>query len=46
MNNVYMNPEYAGIAAKLKKRLLDLKKQYGDEDEKYPELMKIRKAVW
>ncbi len=46
MNNLYENPEYAGIAAKLKKRLLDLKKQYGDEDEKYPELMKVRKANW
>ncbi|MDE0837113.1 MAG: sulfatase [Akkermansiaceae bacterium] len=44
--NVYENPEYAAVVKRLKSRLLELKKQYGDRDEKYPELMKLRQMNW
>jgi N-acetylglucosamine-6-sulfatase len=46
MNNVYDDPAYAEVIKDLKIRLLDLKKQYGDTDEKYPELMALRKNYW
>lgn len=46
INNVYTNPEYVPIIKHLKSRLLELKMQYGDDDAKYPELMKIRAAEW
>jgi arylsulfatase A-like enzyme len=46
MNNVYNDPTYAKIVSKLKAGLLSLKKQLGDTDEKYPELMKVRKKYW
>ena len=46
VNNVYGNPEYAPVAERLKKTLLQLKEQYGDVDEKYPELIKIRNEHW
>lgn len=45
-NNVYGKPEYAEVTERLKSRLLELKKQYGDEDETYPELMKVRSEKW
>lgn len=45
-HNVYGKPEYAEQTVRLKKRLLELKEQYGDRDEDYPELMKIRAAHW
>ncbi len=46
MFNLYGNPKYAKIQAKLKKRLLELKKECGDTDEKYPKLMKVRERYW
>ncbi|MHC4075190.1 MAG: sulfatase-like hydrolase/transferase [Planctomycetota bacterium] len=46
MNNLYGDPAYAKVISKLKAELLSLKKQLGDTDEKYPELMKIRKKYW
>jgi arylsulfatase A-like enzyme len=46
MNNLYGDPAYAKVVRKLKAELLSLKKQLGDTDEKYPELMKIRKKYW
>lgn len=39
-------PVYAGDIVKLKKRLLELKEQYYDTDDKYPELMEVRKQYW
>jgi hypothetical protein len=45
-NNVYMNSEYRPVVKRLKSRLLELKDEYGDRDEDYPELMKVREANW
>ena len=46
MNNIYNNSDYSDIVKELKTRLLELKEQYGDTDEKYPELMSVRKKFW
>jgi len=46
LNNVYTDPTYAAVIPLLKQRLLDLKQKYGDHDDAYPELMKIREAQW
>ena len=46
VNNVYNDPSYADVVARLKKRLLQLKKQYGDTDERYPKLMEVRSKHW
>ena len=46
MNNIYNNSDYSDIVKELKIRLLELKEQYGDTDEKYPELMSVRKKFW
>lgn len=45
-NNVYNNPEYALVIKRLKVDLLKLKKEYGDQDDRYPELMKVRETHW
>lgn len=44
--NVYADPSYADVAADLKHRLLRLKRQYGDTDDGFPELMKRREEFW
>jgi len=46
MNNVYDDPAYADVIKDLKKELLQLKEHYGDTDEQYPELMKVRQKYW
>ena len=46
MNNVYDDPAYADVKKELKARLLELKEELGDPDEKYPELMKVREEYW
>lgn len=46
MNNVYSDPAYADVVKKLKAELLRLKKKFGDTDERYPELMKVRQKYW
>ncbi len=46
MRNVYNDPAYTDVVKKLKLQLLALKKKYGDTDEKYPELMEVRKKYW
>ncbi|MHC4221376.1 MAG: sulfatase family protein [Planctomycetota bacterium] len=46
MNNVYGDPAYKDVAKQLKEELLQLKKELGDKDKKYPELMKVRKKYW
>lgn len=45
-NNVYNNSSYAKVVKRLKSRLLELKEQYGDQDARYPELMKLRESHW
>jgi arylsulfatase A-like enzyme len=44
--NVYGSPAYADDVKQLKEELLALKRTYGDDDEKYPELMRIRNELW
>ena len=44
--NVYADPGYAEIVKELKAELLDLKRLFGDEDDKYPELEALRKRLW
>ena len=46
INNVYNDPSYSAEVKRLKNRLLELKKQYGDHDEKYPSLMVVREKNW
>ncbi|MHC4131209.1 MAG: sulfatase/phosphatase domain-containing protein [Planctomycetota bacterium] len=46
MNNVYDDSAYAGVVKELKQRLLKLKEDCGDTDERYPELMEVRKKYW
>ncbi len=40
LNNVYDDPSYASIVKGLKKRILSMKNNIGDTDERYPELLK------
>ena len=44
--NVYGDPAYAETERLLKLQLLELKELYGDGDEKYPELEKLRLSMW
>jgi hypothetical protein len=46
MNNVYPSEQHADIRAELKQQLLELKEEVGDTDDQYPELMKVRDAIW
>ena len=46
MHNLYADPAYAEIIAKLKLDLLKQKEEIGDTDEQYPELMKVREEYW
>ena len=39
MKNVYGHPAYASQTRRLKRRLAELKQQYGDTDEQYPKLL-------
>ena len=39
LNNVYDNPDYKDVVIDLKKQLFEMKKELGDEDDKYPELL-------
>ncbi len=41
LNNVYNDPEYAEVAARLKSELFALKRETGDTDEQYPELQEL-----
>lgn len=42
LDNVYRDPKYTGVIKELKQELYRLKKELGDTDEKYPELMEVR----
>lgn len=46
LKNVYDSPKYADIREKLKIQLAERKRALGDEDEPYPELVKIKKNHW
>ena len=46
VRNVYGQAAYADVAEDLKAELLRLKRELGDTDDKYPELMEIRRNVW
>lgn len=46
MNNVYGLEDYAGIQAELKTQLLELKKELGDTDEAYSDLLKLQKQYF
>ena len=45
-NNVYGKNEYASEIRRMKQRLLDLKIEYDDRDDQYPELLKLRNQLW
>ena len=45
-NNIYLEMKGSELVKGLKGRLLELKDQYGDRDEVYPELMKVRETCW
>lgn len=40
LKNVYEKPEYASVVKDLKRQLFEMKEELGDNDEKYPELLK------
>ena len=44
--NVYNGPAYAKVAENLKQQLLSIKKEVGDLDESYPELLRRRNQAW
>jgi len=46
MNNVYADPAYAHVVKEMKAELLRLKQETGDTDEKYPDLMEVRRKYW
>ncbi|MFC1543264.1 sulfatase [Candidatus Neomarinimicrobiota bacterium] len=46
LHNVYNDPAYASVVRELKADLLRLKRELGDRDEKYPELMRLRREHW
>ncbi len=46
LKNVYNDPAYSEIVDTLKKELLRLKDELGDQDEKHPELLKVREEFW
>lgn len=43
MNNVYNDPSYEEIVTQMKKKMLELKEQYGDRDDAHPELVALNK---
>ena len=46
LNNVYNDPAYTGVVNDLKKELLALKVQLGDEDSTFPEMKPIIAQYW
>ncbi|MDP6848740.1 MAG: DUF4976 domain-containing protein, partial [Kiritimatiellia bacterium] len=46
VKNVYNNPEYAGVIAKLKKQLSQRREEVGDTDEAFPEIRKVVDEFW
>ncbi len=46
MNNAYSDPAYVHVIQELKSELLRTKRQLGDTDERYPQLMKSNDDCW
>jgi hypothetical protein len=46
LRNVYNDPAYAAAVKELKADLTRLRKELGDTDDKYPELMAVRVRYW
>ena len=46
MNNIYQLPSSHKLIKKLKSELLELKKQYGDDDDIYPEMQELNKKYY
>ena len=46
MSNIYPDKKYHKIKKQLKQQLMALKKQVGDTDDEYRELMTLKKAHW
>ena len=46
MNNAYSDPAYAHVIQGLKSELLRTKRELGDTDERYPQLMEVRESFW
>jgi arylsulfatase A-like enzyme len=46
VNNVYNNPDYKEVVDKLKLELLNLKEEYKDNDNNYPEMQKVLTEHW
>lgn len=46
MRNVYADPAYREIVRDLKARLLAIKQEVGDTDQRYPQLMEVRRKHW
>jgi arylsulfatase A-like enzyme len=44
LNNVYKDPDYTNVVEKLKEELNKLKREVGDTDEQYPEIMKVKES--
>ena len=44
LKNLYSDPQYADVIKELRARLDELKTEYGDTDEQYPELVEVRKG--
>jgi len=42
MKNIYNDPLYVNVVKELKREIFRLKRELGDTDEKYPELVKLR----
>jgi hypothetical protein len=46
MSNAYHDPAYDRVIQELKAELLRIKRQLGDTDEAYSQLMKVREDHW
>ena len=46
MNNLYLDPEYAEVIAKLKAELLRLREGLNETDEQYPHIQMIIEEHW
>jgi len=46
LKNLYGDPAYEVVVKKLKAELARLKKEFGDTDDKYPELKKLHEKYW
>ena len=40
-HNAYNDPKYAPVIKQMKKDMLNLRKEVGDTDEKYPEMQEL-----